>query len=378
MCSHIDSLIYSYYAFLLSKEYENYLKKNYIFDFPIAYRKLNGRCNIEFSYEAIEHIKSQKNGCWILIFDFKNFFGSLSHLLLKEKIQKVLNVDRLPQDWFSIYKNITKYSFITQENIFKFKGIPIGERKKALKTRDRWLSPKEFRQLSSYINRNTTGIGIPQGTPISAILSNVYMIDFDRKLSQLLSRFNGYYRRYSDDFIVVIPLSESVDPLEIKSKIISLAERFYLTIEEKKTKIFSFNGKRIFEKNNRDKSSTLTFLGFSFDGQNTSIKSGTISRSYNKLLRETKILENCLDRYKRGETKKIPPWPAKLRKRILYVKKNKKNNRKKNFVTYGYKAARTFDNNDRMLHSIRKLRNRIGATLRRYRGRRAQVIKSRS
>lgn len=122
LCSHIDSLIYSYYAFLLSEEYETY--KIIFPTFQIAYRKLNGKCNIEFSHEAIEHIK--KNGYWILLFDFKDFFGSLKHLVLKEKIQRLLNAERLSKDWFSIYKNITKYSFIEQEIIFEIKGIPEG------------------------------------------------------------------------------------------------------------------------------------------------------------------------------------------------------------------------------------------------------------
>ncbi len=387
LCSHIDSLIYSYYAFLLSEEYETYLQKNHIFDFPIAYRKLKGKCNIEFSHEVIEHIKNQKNGCWILLFDFKDFFGSLNHLILKEKIQRVLNVERLSPDWFSIYKNITKYSFIAQEKIFEIKEIPVGERKKSLKKLKRWFSPKEFRQLSSYINKNSSGIGIPQGSPISAILSNVYMIDFDQELAETISRLKGFYRRYSDDFIVVIPRSEDCDPEDIKNNIISLAENYELKIEEHKTKIFSFNGRRIFEKVGKlYKLSVLTFLGFSFDGRNSSIKAGTISRGYNKLLREAKILEKLLDKYEQGEKEVTPPFPENLRERILYVKNRKrkfcrakkKDNKKKNFITYGYKASKIFNNNEGMLHAMRNLRNRIGAKLRRYRKRRASAIESRS
>lgn len=66
LCSHIDSLIYSYYAFLLSEEYETY---KIIFPaFQIAYRKLNGKCNIEFSHEAIEHIKKMVAGfCFLTL-----------------------------------------------------------------------------------------------------------------------------------------------------------------------------------------------------------------------------------------------------------------------------------------------------------------------
>lgn len=181
---------------------------------------------------------SKKNGCWILLFDFKDFFGSLKHLVLKEKIQRLLNAERLSKDWFSIYKNITKYSFIEQEIIFEIKGIPEGQRKKASKTLKRWFTLHDFRLLSCYINKNFSGIGIPQGSPISAILSNVYMIDFDQELAETIFGFKGFYRRYSDDFIVVIPNSETCEPENIKNKIICMAETYDLKLKGIKQRFF--------------------------------------------------------------------------------------------------------------------------------------------
>jgi Reverse transcriptase (RNA-dependent DNA polymerase). len=58
--------------------------------------------------------------------------------------------------------------------------------------------------------------GIPQGTSISAVLANVYMIDFDKKVCALLKNLGGMYRRYSDDFIIVIP-KEKVNRLEFSN-----------------------------------------------------------------------------------------------------------------------------------------------------------------
>lgn len=48
-------------------------------------------------------------------------------------------------------------------------------------------------------------LGILQGTAVSAILANIYMIAFDEFVANLIENYHGLYRRYSDDFIIVIP-----------------------------------------------------------------------------------------------------------------------------------------------------------------------------
>ena len=47
--------------------------------------------------------------------------------------------------------------------------------------------------------------GLPQGTPISPIITNIMMIPFDFKLTKALREFDGrqfVYTRYADDFII--------------------------------------------------------------------------------------------------------------------------------------------------------------------------------
>ena len=46
---------------------------------------------------------------------------------------------------------------------------------------------------------------IPQGSSISAVLANIYMIEADKKINEYVVSLGGMYRRYSDDFIVVVP-----------------------------------------------------------------------------------------------------------------------------------------------------------------------------
>ncbi|MFK5281447.1 hypothetical protein ACI3PL_17985, partial [Lacticaseibacillus paracasei] len=52
-------------------------------------------------------------------------------------------------------------------------------------------------------------IGIPQGTSMSAVLANVYMIPFDHAMKTLAQSYGGIYRRYSDDFVLLIPKAVS-------------------------------------------------------------------------------------------------------------------------------------------------------------------------
>lgn len=46
----------------------------------------------------------------MIIGDFTHFFDMLQHNYLKERLCDVLGVDRLEDDYYSVFKNITKYS----------------------------------------------------------------------------------------------------------------------------------------------------------------------------------------------------------------------------------------------------------------------------
>lgn len=79
-------------------------------------------------------------------------------------------------------------------------------------------------------------IGIPQGTSISALFANAYMIEFDKKLSDYVNSVNGFYRRYSDDIILIVPYTEKEKLCSIFEKEKNAVELF---VSSKKNTTFS-------------------------------------------------------------------------------------------------------------------------------------------
>lgn len=87
-------------------------------------------------------------------------------------------------------------------------------------------------------------MGIPQGTAVSAVLANVYMIDFDEWLAKLCEKEGGLYRRYSDDFIIVLPQKQFSEE-SVKTFAMGVIQRskteLGLKIESTKTKLYSYD-----------------------------------------------------------------------------------------------------------------------------------------
>ena len=108
--AHKDQFIYKYYGDLLNNAYNEYAKKSGIDDVAIAYRNNKGKSNIDFSYEVFDFILKTEES-YILAIDFKSFFDTIAHKPLKQNIQRVLNTDMLEEDWYTVYRNTTKFSY---------------------------------------------------------------------------------------------------------------------------------------------------------------------------------------------------------------------------------------------------------------------------
>lgn len=141
-------------------------------------------------------------------------------------------------------------------------------------------------------------IGIPQGLPISSVLANLYLLDFDKNIvDKLVEKKNVFYRRYSDDIIICC----SQNNIEYIKKFLSLLVKEYkIDFNSDKTDIFLF--KELIYNKDKDTRITsikltdsictidhpLTYLGFEFRGYKTVIKSENLSKYYRRLIQTIK------------------------------------------------------------------------------------------
>lgn len=402
--SHLDSLIFSYYSMELSKQYEKKISKNDLNEVVNAYRSVpinpdkidsSNKCNIDFANDVFKYIVDYKeNEFSVIAFDISSFFDNLDHKLLRDIWAEMLDTVRLSKDHFNVYKNITRFSHVDIVDIFNefktkiytrkknIKGeyLPIKQKKidninylrsqnaiafctekDFFKIKNKLLQPSKTRKLKNgnIIYRN---LGIPQGSPISSVLANIYLFHFDIIINDFMKRNNGIYRRYSDDMVIVCPL-------EIKEKISNLVykeiQKFKLEIQPTKTQIFQFkrnNNKLVcgqeFE-NIINWNKNFVYLGFEFNGENVFLKSASLSNYYRKMKRtigraklfsKNSFSTNKNVIFKRRILKKFSYKGAKRTRKYLWDDKTKKFFKTDsynwgNFLSYAYKASNIMINN---------------------------------
>ena len=289
-CSHLDRCVYQRYAFLLNYQYNIWACENNIDDVAIAYRDSLGKNNIDFAKDAFDAIRSFPQ-CFILVGDFTNFFDNLEHQYLKKMMCEVLSVERLPQDYFSVFKNITRFSSWDWKDIVKAAGENIAERgiRKKINSKDTVLNKEQFQESKKDIKKNVSGVGVPQGSPISAVLSNIYMIEFDKDIKRYVASKGGIYMRYSDDFIIVLPYERDAEIADFTSYIFSYVESMkgLVDLQKEKTSCYTYKDEVIYE---GDQPSSINYLGFLFDGKNIRIRPRAITKYYYRMRRKANTI----------------------------------------------------------------------------------------
>jgi len=337
--AHFDAFIYSWYATYLNNNYESKIKDWEINDCILAYRRLNA-CNIHFAKEVFAFIK-QLGDCVVITTDISGFFDNLDHLLLKKYWLEVINQEKLPDDQYKIYKSVTEFSYVEVKSLFEEFGInfksPIRDK--------RICSPREFRErvrknglIHKNSNRNNIKgsqrkgqiCGIPQGTPISAVLSNIYMIGFDIEVNAKIKEIDGLYRRYCDDIIVAV---KPEDVEHAKHLLFDQIKKYELELNSEKTEIIVFKPNikgitRSYDISDPNKYVNLQYLGFEFNGKNTYVRSSSMSKYHGRMRR--RIKENIKAAYGKKSI------GEHIFKRKLYLRYTDKG--KRNFITYAKRA----------------------------------------
>lgn len=343
-CSHLDRCVYQRYAFLLNCQYNIWACENNIDDVAIAYRDSLGKNNIDFAKDAFDAIRSFPQ-CFILVGDFTNFFDNLEHQYLKKMMCEVLGVERLPQDYFSVFKNITRFSSWDWKDIVKAAGENIAERgvRKKINSKETVLTKEQFQKNKKDIKKNISGVGVPQGSPISAVLSNIYMIKFDKDIKRYVTSKGGIYMRYSDDFIIVLPYERDDEIADFTSYIFSYVESMkgLIDLQKEKTSCYTYKDEAIYE---GDQPSSINYLGFLFDGKNIRIRPRAITKYYYRMRRKANTI---------GRSNWTSSKGRRISAKELYSIYSR-NDEKQTFIDYARKAKGILKLNDQEANALIK------------------------
>jgi RNA-directed DNA polymerase len=316
--SHIDSLILGYYGFAIGKQYEDYLTKHKLSDVVLAYRSNTGLSNIQHAKEAfnqVRKINDSYSGCTAIALDIKGYFDNIDHEILKSKWCQIIGVNRLPKDQFKIFEILTGYTYVNKKSIYKKYGI---DEKKLIRKKeypatlfdfipgDTIVSKykcldKDRLMVKNKIKPNKKNIkGIPQGSAISALLSNIYLIDYDIRMKNQAEKAGCVYRRYCDDILIICPTERASTMMDEAISLIK--DEYKLTIQKQKAEVIDFLKikKGVFRAVRRKKSQidrpvsltssnkkhyfkNLQYLGFEFNGNDIFIRSSSLSKYFRKM-----------------------------------------------------------------------------------------------
>ena len=376
--THLDAHVYAYYnKEILEPKYEAILKSDVnLNQSVIAYRSLplpdgkGNKNNIHFAKEVFDSITDRGESTAILI-DIENFFPSLNHKQLKLSWAKVLGFKSLPKDHYNLFKAATNYSFFNLASLKNARGHFDEKRLASFKNNGRdayFESVKEFVDSDVQVFKNPTkGKGIPQGLPISALLANIYMLNFDRAIvKRLVEGMGVMYRRYSDDMLFVCKRG---DRDAVEKIVYEEIEKVKLTISIDKTEVVQFtegvkNDKKELISHRDIKGEWITdrpmsYLGFEFYGYKTLIKSKNLASFYREMKQSVRRRSRRIETRKQNElVDTLPIFKRKVyrlysyqgvKKRILISNSgipNRKHQKRKfrgNFIRYANNAAEIMD-----------------------------------
>ena len=323
--SHRDAACPQAYAEHLTPSYERALALDGTSASVLAYRQ-GGGTNIHHAKALFDEITSRRD-CTVIAIDISGFFDCLDHRQLRGEVAGLLGVVRLNGHHATVWKSVTRYSWVETEDIDKL----IGRRRNS---NGRVCSPADS---AAHVRGRGLGLvrthdqpfGIPQGTPVSGLYANIYLRTFDREMSRWCASQGGSCRRYSDDIAVILP------PGSKTPHVVGIVEKmladFCLAMSAEKTDTADFKAGVL------TSATPIQYLGFTFDGHKKIIRQSSLDAYRSKMRRgiHAKLIA--------AKTKNVPS-PQIFKREVLarYTHLGKR----RNFLWYAYKAADIMDSQE--------------------------------
>jgi RNA-directed DNA polymerase len=312
--SHRDSCILSKYSADLVERLDKWYSEKGLNETVIAYRPL-GLSNYDFAKRVEDFVRNHPS-LTVMCFDVTGFFDNLDHQLLKSRLKAILGCSELDADWFKVFSTVTKYRYVNLDDLKKHDHL--AQRLKKRKCHP-LATISHVKSLDVPIQKNPDKKGIPQGTPISASMSNLYMMEFDEEMHAEACKRGALYQRYSDDILIAChPTRWEVLKALVEEKLIEHG----LELQNSKTDIVHLHG-----------TSTLTFqyLGYQLGHVEARLRQKSLSRQWRTAKRAIKKTERIgLRSIAQGQSKQI--FTRKLSIRFTGVGR-------RNFLAYAGRSA---------------------------------------
>ncbi|SFK75472.1 reverse transcriptase domain-containing protein [Caulobacter sp. UNC279MFTsu5.1] len=337
--SHRDACIMSRYSAETSRLLDIAYAKEGLSEAVIAYRSL-GKSNYDFAARALAFARANAP-CVIICFDVTGFFDNLDHKILKRRLADLLGGGELPADWYAVFKAVTKYRHVHRADLEAHAAI--GPRLKSKSHEPVATIAEVVREGIPLLPGKTPGKGIPQGTPISATFSNLYMWDLDVAVAAACTAAGALYQRYSDDILIVCPPAS--EAALTKTLIDGLAS-LKLEVAADKT------DRAVFDPLAPE---TVQYLGFNICPTGAVIRPGSLARQWRKARRTLRHTARVgAEAVAGGKATKV--YTRKVRMRFLPVGV-------RNFSSYARRSAKVLGNKQ-IVRQVRRLERMVELTLR--------------
>lgn len=250
----------------------------------------------------------------------------------------------LPPDWFQVFRHVTKFNYVSLDALV---AHPKFGPKMQSTAREPLATIAEVKAAGIKITANPDSFGIPQGTPISSVFSNLYMMDVDREMARVCNVSGSLYQRYSDDILIVCGAEQEA---AVCSALLSVVESHKLEIKAEKTE------RVIFDKADPK---AFQYLGFNITPAGATIRPGSMARQWRKLKYSIKRTEKIsAESIAGGQSDKV--FTKRLRRRFSPVGL-------RNFSAYARRAANSFSSRQ-IVRQVSRLERAADAAIRDLKG----------